>query len=282
MVDIGAMIRRDIPPEHVGVHAASLAPVFSELWVVEDTPFAGGIAQLGEVLRTTEDIVIGHGIAPAPFRNPMALAMEWAALIRQHPDRLHCGLGHGVQRWMADIGEQVGSPLTLLEETAVVVQQLLAGAEPDFEGRYRSVHRWRLEFPPDRMPPVSLGAVGPRTLELSGRIAQGTIIPEGHGPDQVRVATEHIQRGREQAGRSDPHRLTLFCGFYCGALDELPAPPSEEMIQGWEAVGSTADEVADALAGFLDTDVDCIVLVPYGDPQSQLELAAGEILPLLS
>ncbi len=282
MVDIGAMIRRDVPPEHVGIHAASLAPVFAELWVVEDLPFAGAIAQLSEVLRSTEDIVVGHGIAPAPFRNPMALAMEWATLARLYPGRLHCGLGHGVQSWMADVGERVGSPLTLLEETATAVRELLAGREPAIDGRYRSLRGWELEFPPETRPLLSLGAVGPRTLELSGRVAQGTIIPEGHGPDEVRAAVAHIGRGRELAGRTDPHRLTLFCGFYCGPLDELPAPLSDAMVQGWEAIGSTPEEVADALAELLDTDVDCVVLVPYGDPQSQLELAAAEILPLLN
>ncbi len=281
MVDIGAMIRRDVPPEHVGVHAASLAPAFAELWVVEDIPFAGGIAQLSEVLRSTEDVVVGHGIAPAPLRNPMALAMEWATLARLYPGRLHCGLGHGVQSWMAGIGERVGSPLTLLEETATSVQALLAGRNPAIEGRYRSIEGWRLEFPPEVVPPFSLGAVGPRTLELSGRVAHGTIIPEGHGPADVETAVTHVARGRERAGRTDPHRLTLFCRFFCGSRSELPPPPSEAMIQGWEAVGSTPDQVADLLGELLATEVDCVVLVPYGDPQSQLELAAGEILPLL-
>lgn len=281
MVDIGAMIRRDVPPEHVGVHAASLAPAFAELWVVEDMPFAGGVAQLTEVLRSTEDVVVGHGIAPAPFRNPMALAMEWATLARVHPGRLHCGLGHGVQSWMAGIGERVGSPLTLLEETAASVQALLAGEDPAIDGRYVSIDGWRLEFPPDLVPTFSLGAVGPRTLELSGRVAQGTIIPEGHGPAEVEAAVRHIARGRERAGRTDPHRLTLFCGFFCGPRSELPPPPSEAMIQGWEAVGSTPDQVADLLGTLLATEVDCVVLVPYGDPQSQLELAAGDILPLV-
>lgn len=282
MVDIGAMIRRDVPPEHVGVHAASLAPAFAELWVVEDMPFAGGIAQLTEVLRSTEDVVVGHGIAPAPFRNPMALAMEWATLARVHPGRLHCGLGHGVQSWMAGIGERVGSPLTLLEETAASVQALLAGEDAAIHGRYVSIDGWRLEFPPEIVPAFSLGAVGPRTLELSGRVAQGTIIPEGHGPADVEAAVRHIAEGRERAGRIDPHRLTLFCGFFCGPRSELPPPPSEAMIQGWEAVGSTPDQVADLLGALLATDVDCVVLVPYGDPQSQLELAAGDILPLLT
>ncbi len=52
------MIRRDVPPENVGMHAASLAPVFSELWIVEDLPFAGGISQLSEVLRHTLLVVL--------------------------------------------------------------------------------------------------------------------------------------------------------------------------------------------------------------------------------
>ncbi len=48
------------------------------------------------VLQATERVVVGHGIAPAPFRNPAALAMEWATLATLHPGRFAAGLGHGV------------------------------------------------------------------------------------------------------------------------------------------------------------------------------------------
>lgn len=282
MIEIGAMIRRDVPPENVGMHASSLAPLFGELWVVEDVPFAGGIGQLAEVLRSTDDCVIGHGIAPAPFRNPMALAMEWATLARIHPGRLTCGIGHGVQSWMADIGESVASPLTLLEETAVVARQLLAGDDAAVVGRYRRVGGHRLEFPPDPVPRVSLGAVGPRTLALSGRVAQGTIIPEGHGPEQIDRAVEIIAEARAEAGRTDDHRVTVFVGFFCGPAMNLPPPPSDEMLDGWTAIGESPAEVAEALSELLTTEIDSLVLVPYGDPQSQLELAATEILPQLT
>ncbi len=263
------------------MHAASLAPVFAELWVVEDLPFAGGISQVGEVLRSTEDCIVGHGLAPAPFRNPMALAMEWATLARIHPGRLHCGIGHGVQSWMANIGERVASPLTLLEETTVATRALLEGKDPSIDGRYVQVEGYQLEFPPAPVPMVSVGAVGPKTLALSGRVAQGTIIPEGHGPDHIDRAVEIIAEAREAAGRSDPHRLTLLVGYFCGPENERPAPPSEEMLTGWEATGESPNEVADRLGDLLDTEVDSIILVPFGDPQSQLELAATEILPQL-
>ena len=282
MAEIGAMIRRDVPPEHVGIHAASLAPAYSELWVVEDLPFAGGISQLSEVLRHTDDCVVGHGIAPGPFRNPMALAMEWATLARIHPGRLRCGIGHGVQRWMADIGERVASPLTLLEETTVATRALLAGEDPQLDGRYRQVSGWKLEFPPDPVPGVSMGAVGPKTLALSGRVADGTIIPEGHGPDHIDRAVEIIAAGRALADRTEPHRLTVLVGFFCGPAHERPDPPSEEMLRGWEATGESPAQVADLLGELLATEVDSIVLVPYGDPQSQLELMATDVLPQLA
>ncbi|NNE94936.1 MAG: LLM class flavin-dependent oxidoreductase [Acidimicrobiales bacterium] len=281
MAEIGAMIRRDVPPEHVGIHAASLAPVFNELWVVEDVPYAGGVSQLAEVLRHTDECIVGHGIAPAPFRNPMALAMEWATLARVYPGRLRCGIGHGVQTWMADIGERVASPLVLLEETAVAVQALLHGEDPKLTGRYRQISGWELEFPPDQVPGLSLGAVGPKTLALSGRIADGTIIPEGHGPDHVERAVEIIAEARAAAGRTDPHRLTLFVGFFYGPDNDRPPPPSEEMIQGWEITGDSPSRVADRIGELLETEVDSIVLVPYGDPQAQLELVATDVLPQL-
>jgi len=93
VTSIGAMIRREIAPEDEVAHAQFLAERFDEIWIVEDLPFAGGISQLAMVLAATEDVVVGHGIAPAPFRNPAALAMEWGTLERMFPGRVRCGLG---------------------------------------------------------------------------------------------------------------------------------------------------------------------------------------------
>ena len=113
MTTVGAVIRRDIPPSKVIEHARSVQHGFDELWVIEDLPFAGGISQAAAVLGATDTVSVGHGIAPAPFRNPAALAMEWATLAGMFPGRLIGGLGHGVQEWMGQIGDRVASPLTL-------------------------------------------------------------------------------------------------------------------------------------------------------------------------
>lgn len=277
-LQLGAMIRREIAPEHVAAHAIELAASFDELWVVEDVPSAGGISQLTHVLDVTaaSDVRVGHGLAPAPFRNPMALAMDWATCARLHPGRLICGLGHGVQSWMADIGEGVGSPLTLLEETAVAVKSLLNGDDPEIDGRYRKVSGWKLSFPPAEPPPLLFGVTGPRSLAMSGRIADGTIIPEGFGPEQIRNAKAIIAEGDTP---DTSHHLTLFAGFHLGDADSYAAAPWHP-DESWVAVGD-ASAVIETLAEAVDL-VDSLVLVPLAqDPIDQLRRAVDDVVPAL-
>ena len=281
------MLRRDSPPASLRELARAVAPGFDELWIVEDLPYAGGISQATAVLEATAGIgggagpVVGHGIAPAPFRNAAALAMEWATLAEMYPGRFAAGVGHGVQSWMAQIGEQTDSPLTLLAETIEVTQQLLAGERVTVDGRYVSIDGLELVFPPLQPPRVSAGVMGPKSLELSGRIAGGTVLPEGRAPDDIIAARAMIDRGRAAAGRTDLHRLTVFTGFYCGPLHEL-GPPPPDAPQGWAAVAETPAACAAQLQTILDAGVECLVLVPFGDDmESQLCLAAVDIVPLL-
>ncbi len=267
MSSIGAMIRREIAPEDEVAHAQFLAERFDEIWIVEDLPFAGGISQLATVLAATDDVVVGHGIAPAPFRNPAALAMEWATLERMFPGRLRCGLGHGVQSWMRDIGEAVDSPLTLIDETHRIVHELLDGSTPEVDGRYRSISGWALEFPPIARPPISLGVVGPKSLALSGRIADGTVLGEGHDPDAVRRARTLIDGGRADAGRSDAHHLTVFVSFFVGSPEDAPTPPPETPVGG-ELIGAAADVMA-GVAALGEAGADSVILVPLTNPGAQ-------------
>jgi len=278
---IGAMIRRDIPPEQILDHARSLAPHLDELWVVEDLPYAGGISQMTAILEATSNVMVGHGIAPAPFRNPAALAMEWGTLERMCPGRVACGLGHGVQSWMAQLGERVDSPLTLIGETCSVVRSLLAGEQVSTSGRYVTTTDVQLEFPPLNPPVVSLGVVGPKSLELSGEVAEGTILPEGHGPAEIAAAKDLIRRGQDRAGRAgEPHRITVFTAFHVGANDDIVRNPDAPV--GFEAVDSEAAPVAEQLMTLFTAGADSVVLVPLAtDPIGALDRAAVDLVPLL-
>lgn len=281
VTSIGAMVRREIPPREVAAAARSLQHSYDELWVVEDLPFAGGISQATVALETTDDVRIGHGIAPAPFRNAAALAMEWATLAEMYPGRFIAGVGHGVQSWMDEIGEKVASPLTLLEETISSVRKLLAGEKVSYNGRYVQLDGVKLSFPPHVPPPVVAGVTGPRSLEVSGAVADGTVLSEGLGPDRIREAGRHIEAGRAKAGRTDPHQLTVFTGFYTGPPEGYGSQNSQTQNE-WVAVCETAAETAEKLQTLIDAEIDSLVLVPFGkDKVGQLEMAAEEIVPLL-
>ncbi|MGA0238320.1 MAG: LLM class flavin-dependent oxidoreductase [Acidimicrobiales bacterium] len=287
MTDIGAMLMREIPPEDLVERATSIAPHVDELWIIEDLNWAGGISQLGTILEATDNDscgrpVLGHGIAPAPFRNPAALAMEWATLARMYPGRLHCGIGHGLPHWMEWIGEKVESPLTLLRETIECTQQILRGEAVEYTGRYITIRGVELEFPPSVVPPILAGVTGPRSLELSGMVADGTLLPEGFDGARIEWAQDQISTGRRSSNARHPHRLAVFVGYYLGDLDRLP-PPAEDGDQPWVAVTDNIDEMVAALRPVMRTGLDSLVLIPFGpDPAGQVERFQADVRPHLS
>jgi alkanesulfonate monooxygenase SsuD/methylene tetrahydromethanopterin reductase-like flavin-dependent oxidoreductase (luciferase family) len=210
-MDLAVVVRPTLPPERIAEQAkAAEAAGASELWLWEDCFLTGGIAATAAALAATERIVVGIGILPAPVRNAAFAAMELATLARLHPGRLHAGLGHGLAEWMHQVGAKPASQLTLLEEVTVAVRALLRGETVDTEGRYVRLRGVALDHPPHTVPPLSLGVRGPKSLKLSGRCADGTVLDVSAQPDDVAAARNVIDEGRSEAGRSDPHRVTVF------------------------------------------------------------------------
>ena len=265
---IGAMIHRAIPPERVAADAAVLDDAFDELWVVEDLPFAGGVAQRANVLAATDRATVGHGIAPAPFRNPVALAMEWAALGRAYGGRLIGGIGHGVPAWMGSIGAGVESPLTALEEYTTAVRSLLAGVPYSHHGRYVSLDEIQLEFPPTVAIPVVLGVRGPRSLALSGAVADGTVLGEGLAPPEIADAVATIASGRPD-GLIGTHTVTVFVW-----LDPVGAGRDD----GWCVDATSTDGIRSAVQQVEAAGADSIVFVPTTEEQLDELLDARALL----
>lgn len=285
MTRIGFMFDRDRPPSELTGYATRLeAHGADDLWVVEDLGWAGSIASAAFALAATRRLRVGIGIAPVALRNPALLAMELAMLERSAPGRLVAGVGHGVPEWMARVGAATPRKLALLEETIVAVRGLLAGATVELHGREVTVDGVKLVHPPAAVPPIVTGVVQPRSLALSGRVADGTIIAEGHGPSEITAAREHIARGAA-AGDRPAHELIVFAFL---RVDDDPAhaaavtrealegqgawlgvPPSEVFILSGPASALPA-RIAELEAAGAST----VVLRPLGpDPDAQTEAA---------
>ncbi|MFB9375819.1 LLM class flavin-dependent oxidoreductase [Kineococcus gynurae] len=192
MVDAALLLPRDLPGDRVREYArAAEDGGFSELWVVEDLGFAGGIAQAAAILAATEQLRVGLGILPVGARNLGFAAMEVASLAGMFPGRLVCGIGHGMPGWMRQVGAWPASPLRALEDYLVGLRALLRG-ETVSGGGLREV---RLEAPPAVVPPVLAGVRGPRSLALAGRVADGVVLAEPASPvylAEVRAACGEV------------------------------------------------------------------------------------------
>ncbi len=270
MTILGVVALPGVPPERL----SSLAVVaedahLDELWLWEDCFYAGSVAAAATMLAATSTLRVGIGVQPVPLRAVPLAAMELAALDRIAPGRLLAGLGHGVQEWMGQVGVRVESPLTLLREYTVALRALLAGEEVTTRGRYVQLDRVRLVWPPALPMPLHLGTEGPRSLLLSGELADGTILPGGTTPARVRAVRELIDEGRAAAGRTDPHRLTVYAGPFAD-LDP-------------QAVAGVVRALADAGA-------DAVVLLPappdadeQGGPDHEafVRFVAGAVRPLV-
>ena len=135
---------------------------------------------------------MGLGIIPAAARNVAFAAMEIATLAGLYPARLTVGVGHGIPGWLDQVGARPSSPLTLLDEYVHVLRRLLAGDTVDFEGRYVRLRDVRLAHPPSVVPAVFAGVRGVKSLQLSGRVAQGSVLAEPVTPEYLAFASAQI------------------------------------------------------------------------------------------
>ncbi|MEO3780413.1 LLM class flavin-dependent oxidoreductase [Micromonospora sp. B11E3] len=314
---VGFQIPCRLPAPEIAAFAKSVEGAgFDEVWVVEDCFFAGGIAASATALAATEHITVGIGILPAVTRNAAFTAMEIATLAEMHPGRLICGLGHGMRDWMRQIGAAPASPLSALGEHLDAVRRLLAGEEVTVRGRYVRLDQVALEFPPRQPPPVIAGVRGPRSLEVAGRYADGTLLAEPVTPAYLAAARASIERG--QGGNRRPHPITAYALCHldedaatahdavrpvlaaaithpawsahldplglAGQLAQIAALPEAERAaavpDSWvdelAVVGTPADCVR-RIRELHDAGADSVVLSAVGDLRKQLDRAAAMV-----
>ncbi len=184
---------------------------FDEIWLAEDFFFTGGISGASLVLSSTHRTVVGLGVVSAMVRHPALLAMEVSTISAAYPGRLIAGLGLGVPAWVRQMGLHPRSPLAAMRESVSSVRRLLLGETIDEQGGVFDFHDVKLTYPETGVPtPIHMGVTGPKMLQLSGEIAEGTVLSVAAGHDYVRWARERIDEGQRLGGRSGPHRITVF------------------------------------------------------------------------
>lgn len=263
---IGVVFPPDEPPERLlPVARAADGAGLPQLWLWEDCFKESGVAAASAALAATDRLALGLGLLPAPLRNVALTAMEIATISRMFPDRILAGIGHGVAEWMAQSGVLAESPMTLLREYAVALRSVLSGASTSVSGRYVNLDEVRLDWPPQVVPPLLIGAVGPRTTRLAGELADGLILTGETTLEQLRDGVGLQAQGRAAAGREGTGATVVF-------VPVVGAP--------------SARAVADQIGLYLDAGATHPVLLSVGAGRPPLEefvqFIGQEAAPLLA
>lgn len=247
MQSVGVIFQPSFPPERL-VSIAVLAEErgIDELWVFEDCFSEGGISALTAALAATTRIRVGVGILPMPLRNVAITAMELATIARLFPGRARFGVGHGVLDWMGQVGRRVASPLTLMREYVPALQGLLAGEELNVDGRYVKLDRVKLSWPPTDFVPVLAAGEGPKTIALTGEVADGTVLTTGTSAGMVASAASRITEARTASGRTGEHEIVVFlmAAFGAEAATAIEAEFDAWNLEGERRVAAVGDDAA--------------------------------------
>ncbi len=209
MHSLGVLIHGATAPTELGP-LAKLAEEhgFSEIWVSEDYFMLAGFSSAALVLHATQRAKVGLGVVASLVRHPAVTAMEVATLAAVFPERLRMGIGHGVPFWIQQMGLYPRSQLVSLREAVTSIRRLLAGETLTESGHFH-FDAIQLHHPVDSVP-LYTGVTGPKSLALSGEIADGTILSALAGPKYVAWAKQIIENSARQTHGNIVHELPTY------------------------------------------------------------------------
>jgi probable F420-dependent oxidoreductase len=212
-----------------------------------------------------------------PYRAPAVVAKMAETLHRLSGGRLILGLGGGgSDDEFRAFGLPVRSPAEKvrgLEEAIEIIQGLWSQPAFSYGGRIYRMEGAEVEPKPEGRIPIWTGSYGPRSLEVTGRLADGWNPSMPFAPPEVAAGMrERVRRAAADAGR-DPDAVT--CSYNVSVYVDERARPSPRMVAG------RSEEVAERLAGFVRLGFSTLIFWARGGAEGR-ERLAREVLPLVS
>ena len=167
-----------------------------------------GPSALGYLAARTQRILLGSGIIQLGTRTPVAIAQAALTLADISEGRFLLGLGASGPQVIEGLhGVPFAKPLTRMRETVEIVRQVFAGEKISYQGSQFHIplpggegRPMRLSSAPNPDIPIYLATISPKTLELTGEVADGwlgtSFVPEG-----AAAYFDPLDAGLARAGR---------------------------------------------------------------------------------
>lgn len=181
---------------------------FDSIWVPDHLLFIPpGIvpeawSTLAATAAVTEKAALGTCVTDPHRYHPAVLAQKVATVDQISGGRAILGLGAGEAMNLEPFGIEWKKPVSKLTEAVTIMRKLWSGEVLNYEGRFWRLKDAFLQINPVRgTVPIYFGANGPRTLRLTGEMADGWLsIPLS--PRLYKERLKLVKEGAGKAGRS--------------------------------------------------------------------------------
>jgi alkanesulfonate monooxygenase SsuD/methylene tetrahydromethanopterin reductase-like flavin-dependent oxidoreductase (luciferase family) len=256
---------------------------------VQDHPYNNGFLETWTLLSalgaTTRRVRLLTNVMNTPLRLPAMIAKQAATLDLLTGGRVELGLGAGAfpQGITAygGVAREPAEALAAFEDTLQIVRGMLdsAGRTFSYAGRVHQLRGTRPGPAPAHRIAIWTGALRPRALRLTGRLADGVLLSSTYvSPEQLLVNNRLIDEGATQAGRS-PSAIRRGYNLM-GLLDLGRSDTRIEQPQPGQIVGSPERWVETIVRFYRDYRQDTFLFWPVaGDELAQIEVFAREVAP---
>jgi F420-dependent oxidoreductase-like protein len=175
---------------------------FDSIWLGESWGYEL-FTSMADLVRATERIKIGAGIANIYSRTPALIASTIATLDERSGGRIILGLGPSganvIEHWH---GVPFQKPVQRTREYVEIIRMILRGEKLVYHGEIFNFDRgFKLRFTPPRTEiPIYIAAMGPKNVVQSGEIADG-VLPVYWPGNKWGVMREQLDEGARIAGR---------------------------------------------------------------------------------
>jgi alkanesulfonate monooxygenase SsuD/methylene tetrahydromethanopterin reductase-like flavin-dependent oxidoreductase (luciferase family) len=174
---------------------------------------------LSAIAVVTEKSILGSCVSDPHRHHPAVLAQMVATVDRISGGRTILGLGAGEAMNLDPFGMKWNMPVSRLVEAVSIIRKLWSGSILDFEGRFWKLSNAFLQIAPTKgSVPIYLGANSPRTLRLTGEVADGWLSTP-LTPRLYRKRVDIVKNGAKKVGRS-PDELDMGVYLYTSIADQ--------------------------------------------------------------
>lgn len=275
-------------PDIVDYARIAEAEGFDGFWIAEAYYNRGLISAASAVVAATERMPIGLGIISPFSRHPGLIAMEAATLDELSGARLRLGLG--ISQIAVDRqGVADAKPAVSLREAIELVRAFLSGEKVVYDGRFFKITPpgTALGFvPPRRNIPIYIGGMGPKSLQLAGRVADGAVLGMFSTPGFVVYVREQVDAGLEASGRTPADfDLSSYITFSIHEDSRLAKDATRRILVSYlsETVSTSATKAGSPRLRYSGMDLDefARVKAEVGKYASQGKMdAAAESIPV--